>query len=63
MRPPLVIFAVSGDLGSFTGWERSDPRYKALVTKIHDATLKASEKLGGPYAWNGRHGFSFFPGP
>ncbi len=58
-----VIFAASGDLGSFTGWERSDPRYKALVTKIHDATLKAGKKLGGPSAWYDRHGFSFFQGP
>ena len=58
-----VIFAASGDLGSFTGWERSDPRYKALVTKVHDATLAAGKKLGGPSAWNGRHGFSFFQGP
>ena len=58
-----VIFAASGDLSSFTGWERIDPRYKALVTKIHDATLKAGKKLGGPFAWNGRHGFSFFQGP
>ena len=57
-----VIFAAAGDLGSFTGWEPSDPRYKTLVTKIHDATLKAGKKLGGPYAWNGRHGFSFFQG-
>ena len=58
-----VIFAASGDLGSFTGWERSDPRYKALVTKIHDATLKGGKILGGPYAWNGRHGYRFFQGP
>ena len=58
-----VIFAASGDLGSFTGWERSDPRYKALVTKIHDATLKAGKKLGGPSAWHDRHGFSFLQGP
>ncbi len=57
-----VIFAAAGDLGSFTGWEPRDPRYNALVTKIHDATLKAGKKLGGPYAWNGRHGFSFFQG-
>ena len=58
-----VIFAASGDLGSFTGWERSDPRYKALVSKVHDATLKAGKTLGGPYAWKGRHGYSFFQGP
>ena len=58
-----VIHAASDDLGSFTGWEQSDPRYKALFTKIHDATLKAGKKLGGPSAWYDRHGFSFFQGP
>lgn len=57
-----VVFAASGDLASFTGWERSDPRYKAMVTKIHDATLKAGKKLAGPLAWIGRQGFSFFQG-
>ncbi len=58
-----VIFAASGDLGSFTRWQRSDPRYKALITKIHDDTLKAGKKLGGPLGWKGRQGFSFFQGP
>ncbi len=58
-----VIFAASGDLGSFTRWKRSDPRYMALITKIHDDTLKAGKKLGGPLAWRGRQGFSFFQGP
>lgn len=58
-----VVFAASGDLGSFTGYERSDPRYKALVQKIHDATLKAGKTLAGPLSWRGRHGFTFFQGP
>ena len=57
-----VVFAASGDLGSFTGWERTDPRYEALVKNIHDDTLKAGKKLGGPYAWKDRPGFSFFQG-
>ena len=29
-----VVFAASGDIGSFTGWERDDPRYMALIEKI-----------------------------
>ena len=58
-----VVFVASGDLGSFTGWERSDPRYKAMVTTIQDATLKAGKKVGAPLAWYGRDGFSFFQGP
>ena len=58
-----VVFAASGDIGSFTGWARSDPRYKALIQKVHDETLKAGKFLGGPHAWNDRHGFTFFQGP
>ncbi len=58
-----VVFAASGDIGSFTGWERSDPRYKALIQRVHDATLQAGKFLGGPFAWNDRHGFTFFQGP
>ena len=40
-----------------------DPRYEALVTRIHDETLKAGRKLGGPQAWKDRPGFTFFQGP
>ena len=58
-----VVFAASGDIGSFTGYERSDPRYKALIQKIHDDVLSAGKILGGPYSWNGRHGYRFFQGP
>jgi 2-keto-3-deoxy-L-rhamnonate aldolase RhmA len=58
-----VIFAASTDLGSFSGFKQGDPRYEALVTKIHDATLAAGKKLGGPLAWKQRAGFSFFQGP
>ncbi len=58
-----VVFAASGDLGSFTGWKRSEPRYQALIKKIHDDTLKAGKKLGGPHAWKDRQGFSFLQGP
>ncbi len=58
-----VVFAASGDLGSFTRYERTDPRYMALVKKIHDATLKAGKILAGPLSWKGRDGFKFFQGP
>jgi 4-hydroxy-2-oxoheptanedioate aldolase len=58
-----VVFAASGDLASFTGYERDDPRYRALVKKIHDATLRAGKKLGGPLSWKDREGFTFFQGP
>ena len=58
-----VVFAASGDIGSFTGWERTDPRYKALIKRVHDETLKAGKFLGGPFSWNDRPGFTFFQGP
>ncbi len=58
-----VIFAASTDLSSFSGLKQGDPKYEALVTKIHDATLRSGKKLGGPLAWKERAGFSFFQGP
>jgi hypothetical protein len=36
-----VIFAASSDLSSFSGFKQRQPQYEALVTKIHDATMKA----------------------
>jgi 2-keto-3-deoxy-L-rhamnonate aldolase RhmA len=58
-----VVFAASGDIGSFTGWAMDDPRYEALIQKIHDETLGAGKKLGGPFNWIGRDGFRFFQAP
>ena len=58
-----VVFAASTDLGNFSGYRQGDPRYEAMVTRIHDETLKAGRKLGGPMAWKDRKGFSFFQGP
>ena len=57
-----VVFAASGDIGSFTGYERSDPRYKKLIKKIHDDVLGAGKILGGPHSWSGRHGYRFYQG-
>jgi 2-keto-3-deoxy-L-rhamnonate aldolase RhmA len=58
-----VVFAASTDLGNFSGFRQGDPKYEALVTQIHDATLAAGKKLGGPQAWMDRKGFVFFQGP
>jgi len=64
-----VVFAASSDLGSFSGYaptgadRKGNPQYEALVTKIHDETLAAGKKLGGPFAWRDRHGYTFFQGP
>ena len=58
-----VIFAASGDLGNFSGHKQGEPEYEALVTRIHDVTLKAGIKLGGPQGWKDRPGFTFFQAP
>src|SRR5258705_7606576 len=58
-----VIFAASTDLGNFSGHKQGEPAYEALVTRIKDATLARGLKLGGPPAWKGRAGFSFFQAP
>src|ERR1019366_5646187 len=58
-----VIFAASGDLGNFSGHKQCEPEYDSLVTRIHDVTLKAGIKLGGPQNWKDRPGFTFFQAP
>ena len=58
-----VVFAASSDLGSFSGLRQGDPKYESLITKIHDATLRAGRWLAGPVAWRERHGFTFFQSP
>src|SRR3989475_13104447 len=58
-----VIFAASTDLGNFSGHRQGEKEYEALVTRIHNVTLQHGIRLGGPQAWKGRPGFSFFQGP
>jgi 4-hydroxy-2-oxoheptanedioate aldolase len=58
-----VVFAASTDLGSFSGLRQGQPDYEALVTTIHDATLEAGRRLGGPLAWRNRKDFQFFQAP
>jgi 2-keto-3-deoxy-L-rhamnonate aldolase RhmA len=55
-----VVFAASTDLGSFSGLRQGQADYEALVTTIHDATLEAGRKLGGPLAWRDRKDYTFF---
>jgi 2-keto-3-deoxy-L-rhamnonate aldolase RhmA len=55
-----AVFAASGDLGSFSGWARDDPRYVAMIDKIKEATLAAGKVLGGPFTWHDRQGFRLF---
>ena len=58
-----IVFAASTDLGSFSGTHQGEAPYEEMVTTIHDATLKAGRKLGGPQAWSNRDGFQFFQAP
>jgi len=58
-----VIFAASTDLGNFSGYKQGEKEYESLVTKIHDITLEHGIRLGGPQAWTGRPGFTFFQAP
>ena len=58
-----VVFTAATDLFSFSGFAQGTPEYEAMVTRIHDATLGAGRKLGGPAQWRNREGFSFFQAP
>jgi len=58
-----AVFAASTDLSSFSGLKQGDPKYEAMVMKIHDAVLKAGKRLGGPLAWRERPGYTFFQAP
>lgn len=54
------VFAASGDLGNFSGWQEGDEKYEMLITAVHDATLKAGKRLCGPFRWVDRPGFTCF---
>jgi hypothetical protein len=45
-----VVLAANTDLGNFSGYQPTDPQYQDLVTRIHDATLKAGKFLGATSA-------------
>jgi 2-keto-3-deoxy-L-rhamnonate aldolase RhmA len=58
-----VLYVGSGDLSSFSGKSEGNADYDAMVARIHDITLKAGLKLGGPPSWRNRPGYSFSLGP
>jgi hypothetical protein len=58
-----VLYVGSGDLSSFSGKREGNADYDTMVARIHDVTLKAGLKLGGPPSWKNRPGYSFFLGP
>ena len=54
------IFAASGDLGNFTGYQQGTPDYERVINVVHDAAIKANIRLCGPLAWRDRPDFSCF---
>lgn len=54
------VFAASGDLGNFSGYQENDADYEKLITTVHDATLRADKRLCGPFRWDNRPGFTCF---
>jgi 2-keto-3-deoxy-L-rhamnonate aldolase RhmA len=57
-----AVFAASGDLANFSGSQEGQPLYEGLVTKIHDAAMKAGVKLCGPLRWATRPNYTCFQG-
>ncbi len=41
-----VVIIGNNDLSSFSGYPQNDPKYQAMVTKIHDDTLRAGKIFG-----------------
>jgi 2-keto-3-deoxy-L-rhamnonate aldolase RhmA len=55
-----AVFAASGDLGNFTGFQQGAPDYERAINMVHDAALKAGVRLCGPLAWRDRPDFTCF---
>jgi 2-keto-3-deoxy-L-rhamnonate aldolase RhmA len=55
-----ALFAASGDLGNFSGWQEGDPQYEALVTEVEAAAREAGVHVCGPLRWANRPAFSCF---
>ena len=55
-----AIFAASGDLGNFSGYQQGDPDYERIINIVHDAAIGAGVRLCGPLAWRDRPDFSCF---
>jgi 2-keto-3-deoxy-L-rhamnonate aldolase RhmA len=58
-----ALFAASGDLGNFSGYEEGDAEYEMLVTEIVEAARSAGKAVCGPLRWMGtRPEFTCFQG-
>ena len=55
-----ALFAASGDLGNFSGWDEGDAEYEALVTEIETAAREAGIHACGPLRWANRPAFTCF---
>lgn len=55
-----AIFAASGDLGNFSGWEEGDPQYEMLIDEVAAAAEAAGVALCGPLRWTDRPEFTCF---
>ena len=55
-----AIFAASGDLGNFSGYQQGTPDYERAINIVHDAAIKAGKKLCGPLASRERPDFTCF---
>ncbi len=57
------LFAASGDLGNFSGYNQGDPEYEMLVNEVVAATQAAGIAACGPLGWMGtRPEFTCFQG-
>jgi 2-keto-3-deoxy-L-rhamnonate aldolase RhmA len=55
-----AIFAASGDLANFSGFEQDTPDYERLINAVHEGALRAGKRLCGPFAWRERPDFTCF---
>jgi 2-keto-3-deoxy-L-rhamnonate aldolase RhmA len=55
-----AVFAASGDLGNFSGYQQGTPDYERAINIVHDAAIKAKVRLCGPFAWRDRPDFTCF---
>jgi 2-keto-3-deoxy-L-rhamnonate aldolase RhmA len=55
-----AVFAASGDLRNFTGYEQGTPDYERAINIVHDAAVKAGVRLCGPLSWRDRPDFTCF---
>ena len=55
-----AVFAASGDLANFSGYQQGTPDYERAINIVHDAAINAGIRLCGPLAWRDRPDFTCF---